>query len=44
LAEARVKILNVNVKQDGIPDDITLDVLEPNKAAGEVILVRCMPG
>jgi len=44
LVDARVKIVGAKVKQDGIPDDITIDVLEPSKADGEVMLVRCMPG
>jgi hypothetical protein len=35
--------MSVKVKQDGIPDDITIDILDPSKPEGEVLLVRCMP-
>jgi hypothetical protein len=43
VANATTKISGAKVKQEGLPDDVTVDVLEPRNPDGFITLVRCFP-
>ena len=43
LANATTKISSANVKEEGVPGDVTVDVLEPTNPDSSVTLVHCLP-